>query len=374
MPTALAPLVGKSEYAVATDASTARASTPCSPPRSRRSAAQQISDLNLIGIYTQPTTERRVPRSHDRREHHRHGALRRLRRSRHRGASTTACWPARTAASPTASTTPATSTRAAARCRCRPATAARSSSPSTRACSSPRSSISTRRCASPARAGAEMVVLDAHTAQVLAMASSGTYDASNPNTIEQHRADEPAGDVGLRAGFGAEVDHVRGGDPGRRDQAEHGDLGARPDHDGRHDGERRLVPPDRAVHRDRHPRRVVQRRHAEDRAAARPEGVGPLRAALRRRPQDRHRTARRERRLPAADVAVVGFHLREPAVRAGREHDRAAARLDLPDLRQRRRAGRAAHRPVGHRAGRHHDARPGSPRASGSSPRRPRRR
>ena len=30
---------------------------------------------------------------------------------------------------------------------------------------------------------AEMVVLDAHTAQVLAMASSGTYDASNPNTI-----------------------------------------------------------------------------------------------------------------------------------------------------------------------------------------------
>ena len=30
---------------------------------------------------------------------------------------------------------------------------------------------------------AEMVVLDAHTAQVLAMASSGTFDAANPNTI-----------------------------------------------------------------------------------------------------------------------------------------------------------------------------------------------
>jgi cell division protein FtsI (penicillin-binding protein 3) len=31
---------------------------------------------------------------------------------------------------------------------------------------------------------AEMVVLDAHTAQVLAMASSGTFDAANPNTID----------------------------------------------------------------------------------------------------------------------------------------------------------------------------------------------
>ena len=32
--------------------------------------------------------------------------------------------------------------------------------------------------------GAEMVVLDAHTAQVLAMASSDTFDAANPNTIK----------------------------------------------------------------------------------------------------------------------------------------------------------------------------------------------
>ncbi len=38
---------------------------------------------------------------------------------------------------------------------------------------------------------AEMVVLDARNAQVLAMASSGTYDASNPNTIDDSRPMNP---------------------------------------------------------------------------------------------------------------------------------------------------------------------------------------
>ena len=38
---------------------------------------------------------------------------------------------------------------------------------------------------------AEMVVLDAHTAQVLAMAASGTFDARNPNTISATRPINP---------------------------------------------------------------------------------------------------------------------------------------------------------------------------------------
>ena len=61
-------------------------------------AAQQIEDLDLPGIYTQADHAAAVPRSDDRRQRHRHRALRRHRRGRHRGRSTTACWPARTAA------------------------------------------------------------------------------------------------------------------------------------------------------------------------------------------------------------------------------------------------------------------------------------
>jgi cell division protein FtsI (penicillin-binding protein 3) len=38
---------------------------------------------------------------------------------------------------------------------------------------------------------AEMVVLDAHTAQVLAMASSGTFDAADPNTIDPNEPMNP---------------------------------------------------------------------------------------------------------------------------------------------------------------------------------------
>ena len=74
--------------------------------------------------------------------------------------------------------------------------------------------------------------------------------------------------------------------------------------------------------------------------------------------EDRHRAAGREQRLRAAAVGVVGLDLRQPAVRAGREHDRAAARLDLPDHRQRRRADPAADRSVGdqgRRLGDRHD-------------------
>ncbi|HJQ43301.1 MAG TPA: penicillin-binding protein 2 [Jatrophihabitantaceae bacterium] len=39
--------------------------------------------------------------------------------------------------------------------------------------------------------GAQMVILDAHNAQVLAMAASGTFDASNPDTIDPYRPVNP---------------------------------------------------------------------------------------------------------------------------------------------------------------------------------------
>ena len=40
--------------------------------------------------------------------------------------------------------------------------------------------------------GAQMVILDAHTAQVLAMASSGTFDAANPDSIDPYKPINPA--------------------------------------------------------------------------------------------------------------------------------------------------------------------------------------
>ncbi|WP_375498180.1 peptidoglycan D,D-transpeptidase FtsI family protein [uncultured Jatrophihabitans sp.] len=40
--------------------------------------------------------------------------------------------------------------------------------------------------------GAQMAVLDAHTGQVLALAASGTFDATNPNTINQDEPIDPA--------------------------------------------------------------------------------------------------------------------------------------------------------------------------------------
>ena len=53
------------------------------------------------GIYTQATTQRQYPGHDHGGERHRHRALRRHRRGRHRVRSTTTCWPAATAARPT---------------------------------------------------------------------------------------------------------------------------------------------------------------------------------------------------------------------------------------------------------------------------------
>ena len=64
-----------------------------------------------------------------------------------------------------------------------------------------------------------MAVLDAHTGQVLALASSGTFDAAEPEHDQPERADRPAGDVGVRAGLGAEVDHLRRRAAAEADQA-----------------------------------------------------------------------------------------------------------------------------------------------------------
>ena len=75
-----------------------------------------------------------------------------------------------------------------------------------------------------------------------------------------------------------------------------------------------------------------------------------LPAAVRARPEDRHRAARRERRPAAAAEQLVRRHLRQPADRAGGGDDLAAAGLDVPDGGQRRGADPAADRRVGHRS------------------------
>ena len=39
--------------------------------------------------------------------------------------------------------------------------------------------------------GAQMAILDAHTGQVLALASSGTFDATNPDSIDPYEPIDP---------------------------------------------------------------------------------------------------------------------------------------------------------------------------------------
>jgi cell division protein FtsI (penicillin-binding protein 3) len=179
--TALAPLVGKSEYAVAKlingSSRYALIATAISPV-----AAQKITDLNLIGVYTQPSTSRE--------------------------------YPGRTTAANIIGTVHSDGTGAAGiEAQYNNVLAGQDGSLTYSVDNSGNINPSSRTVSVPARNGgtikltvdqslqftaqqyldeavrqsgarsAEMVVLDAHTAQVLAMASSGTYDASNPNTI-----------------------------------------------------------------------------------------------------------------------------------------------------------------------------------------------
>src|SRR6185437_12457558 len=74
------------------------------------------------------------------------------------------------------------------------------------------------------------------------------------------------------------------------------------------------------------------------------------------RPADRHRAAGREPRDPAVAGHLVRHDVRQPADRAGAVDDPAAAGRDVPDHRQRRRAGAAADRQGGHRPGWQGDA------------------
>ncbi len=179
--TALARLVGKSEYSVARlingTSHYALVATAISPV-----AAQKVSDLNLIGIYTQPTTSRE--------------------------------YPGRTTAANIIGTVHSDGSGAAGiESEFNSVLAGKDGSLTYSVDNSGNVNPSSRTVSVPARNGgtikltidqslqftaqqyldeavrqsgarsAEMVVLDAHTAQVLAMASSGTFDASNPNTI-----------------------------------------------------------------------------------------------------------------------------------------------------------------------------------------------
>jgi cell division protein FtsI (penicillin-binding protein 3) len=178
---ALAPLVGKSEFAVAKlingSSQYAVVATAISPV-----AAQKVTNLDLIGIYTQPTTRRE--------------------------------YPGRTTAANVVGTVHSDGAGAAGiEAEYNKVLAGKDGSLTYSVDSSGNINPSSKSVSVPARNGgtvrltidqslqftaqqyldaavresgakdAEMVVLDAHTSQVLAMASSGTFDASNPNTI-----------------------------------------------------------------------------------------------------------------------------------------------------------------------------------------------
>ncbi|HEY7010842.1 MAG TPA: penicillin-binding protein 2 [Jatrophihabitantaceae bacterium] len=186
---ALAPLVGKPESAVAAlltgTNQYAVVATAISPV-----AAQRVSDLNLIGIYTQPTTQRQYPG---------HTTAANVVGTVHSDGTGAAGIEAQfnnVLAGKDGSLTYSVDN-------------AGNINPSSRTVADPPRNGGTVRLtidqslqftaqqyldeavkASRARS-AEMVILDAHTAQVLAMAASGTYDANNPNTIDPNRPMNP---------------------------------------------------------------------------------------------------------------------------------------------------------------------------------------
>ena len=196
-----------------------------------------------------------------------------------------------------------------------------------------------RRRPSGARGG-QMAILDARTAQVLGLASSGTFDAADPNTDpDQHAADPPVMSV-FEPGSVQKVDHVRGR------------ARARPDHPAA-----TVTVPDKirmggVTVSDAwwHP----TEKFTATGILAESSNVGTLKIAQQLGPAawDRYESSSasgpatgielpgESSRLPAADEGLVGLDLRQPAVRPGREHDRAAARVDLPDDRERRGARR----------------------------------
>ena len=140
--------------------------------------------------------------------------------------------------------------------------------------------------------GAQMAVLDVHTGQVLALASSGTFDAADPETIDPNRPIDPPvmsafepGSVQKAITFAAAL-HEKAVTP----QTVY--PRARLDPDGWGDGQRRLVARHAGLHRDRRPRRVVQRGHAQDRPEARARTTGTATSSCSASAPDRHRAAR----------------------------------------------------------------------------------
>lgn len=181
----LAPLLGKSAAQVGTlltgAGQYAVLATALSP-----AVAQKISDLNLIGIYSQPTTDRQYPG---------HTTAANIIGTVHSDGSGAAGVEAQfnsILAGKDGSLTYSVDN-------------AGNMNPSSKTVADPARNGGTVRLTidqslqftaqqyldsavkqSGARS-AEMVILDAHTGQVLTMASSGTYDASDPNTISDTR-------------------------------------------------------------------------------------------------------------------------------------------------------------------------------------------
>ena len=200
--------------------------------------------------------------------------------------------------------------------------------------------------------GGQVAVLDAHTGQVLALASSATFNPADPATIGDQSTRDPAiqsvfepGSVNKLVTFSAALEKgvIK---PSTvftvPDTIEMGGIAV-------HDA---WSHPTAAIHGHRGAGRVVQRRHPEDRPADRAGGVVRLRAPVRHRQPDRDRAPGRECRDPAADVELVRRDLRQRADRPGRGDDDPAAGLDVSDDRQRRRPGAAQDRRVGDPGGR----------------------
>ena len=114
--------------------------------------------------------------------------------------------------------------------------------------------------ASSGARGGQVAILT-KTGQVLALASTGTFNSADPNSLNPNAPSDPPIQSVFEPGFGRQDHHVRGGGRQQPDHPEHrhrraDDAAGRRRHD-----PRRVVAPGGAVHRDRRAGRIVQRRH-----------------------------------------------------------------------------------------------------------------
>ena len=188
--------------------------------------AQQVENLGLAGIYTQATTQRQYPGQHNRGQHGRPRALRRRQGPPASRRSTTTCWRARTAASPTPTTVKGT---------CNPSSATPCDSARQRrhGQADHRPEPAVHRAAAtwtwPSPVGREG--RDDGRARRERPARCWRWPRRAPTTRptrtrSTRSAGRPAGDVGIRAGVGQKAITIAAALREGHDQAERRDQGA----------------------------------------------------------------------------------------------------------------------------------------------------